>query len=138
MRDETFQATGFAPFTIVIKDDPYCAEEFLEGDKRGVSVELFEDAHNGWWAALDYHTTWGTERPFTRISERGTLEEVSDWVRTQSKTVLPPGAGFPATPSFETRQSKLTGMMETLTLVALSRVLKEIEDDRDGQGAAST
>lgn len=39
--------------------------------------------------------------------------------------MLPPGAGFPAVPSYETRQAKLAGLIETLTLYALSQALQQ-------------
>jgi hypothetical protein len=121
----TIQATGHTPQTIDAAQK-YEHTEMLEGDKRGVRFVLFRlEEVDGWIGKVTYETTWGTERPFTRIVHGDTLEEVADSVRNLAKSILPPGAGFPATPQFETRQAKLAGMMETLTLTALSKVLAQ-------------
>lgn len=119
----TIQATGHTPKTIDAAD-MYEHTEMLDGDKRGVRLVLFR-IEAEWLGKVEYLTSWGTERNFTRITPLGTLEEVADSVRNFAKTILPPGAGFPATPQFETRQAKLAGMMETLTLTALSKVLAD-------------
>jgi hypothetical protein len=120
----TIQATGHTPQTID-SDDTFAATEMLEGDKRGVDLRLYRLTADEWLCKVTYLTTWGTERDFTRITHAGSLEEVADSVRSMAKSILPPGAGFPATPQFETRQAKLAGMMETLTLTALSKVLAQ-------------
>lgn len=120
------QPTGYRPIDFEVKGEPYRSLQLLEGDKRGVELSLYEtEAGDGgrWLAVLRYVTTWGTEREFTRIYQSDDLDELAEQVRHAAKSVLPPGAGFPATPQYETRQAKLSGMLETLTLTALSEVL---------------
>lgn len=122
------QATGYSPIDIheklVVTDT-----QMLDGDKRGVRVVLIDTGCGGWVGVLDYITSWPTERPFTRITSFFTpasLLDVSEVLREWSKSVLPPGAGYPATPQFETRQSKLQGMLEVATLTALSNCLAQV------------
>lgn len=119
----TLQATGHAPVEIEASC-LFSATEHLE--KRGVSVELFQVFH-GYVAAIHYLTTWGLERPFTRLFGPEQLNDIASIIRTAAKDVLPPGAGYPATPSYETRQAKLKGQLEVLTLVCLSRILADIQ-----------
>ena len=124
------QATGYAPVGYIVKDECFSSTQMLEGDKRGVGLRMWETSQGFRWVVeLSYITSWGTERTFVRVSDASSAEFAAEWVRTASKSILPPGAGFPATPAFETRQSKLAGMMETLTLVALSDVLGQIDKD---------
>jgi hypothetical protein len=125
----TIQPTGHMP-QVIATDKAYNSTQMLEGDKRGVQLQMGMEEEGGWFAAITYITSWGTERTFVRL-EHGAIGVVCDWVRAAAKIILPPGAGFPATPQFETRQSKLAGMLETLTLVALSEVLAEVH--KDGQ-----
>lgn len=124
----TLQATGHSPFQITAARS-FGRSEYLEGDRRGVSVELFDVTYS-WVAVVHYLTTWGTERPFTWVSQAADLNSVAAWVREVAAAILPPGAGFPATPQFETRQAKLAGMMQTLTLTALGDVLRQIHEDK--------
>ncbi len=121
------QATGDAP-VIIDALRSFTSTQMLEGDKRGVRVTLHQTNADKWFADISYLTTWGSERPFTWV-DCETLEVVSARIRIRySKNMLPPGAGFPATPQYETRQAKLAGMLETITLVALSDVLAQIAE----------
>ena len=120
----TIQPTGY-PVVTFEADSVHEATEMLDGDKRGVRVTIYQ-RRKFVSAAVVYLSTWGNERPFTRVTKTHTkLEDLAAEVREMAKSTLPPGAGFPATPSFETRQAKLAGMMETLTLTALSRALEQ-------------
>lgn len=124
------QSTGFSPVGYVV-DGP-CIEsiQMLDGDKRGVRLRLWRTSKGDRRVCeLTYLTSWGTEREFIWVRDFDTLEQLSEWVRGASKSILPNGAGFPATPQYETRQSKLAGMMETLTLVALSDVLAQADEE---------
>lgn len=125
----TIKPTGYAPIEIDhIRS--FTATQMLEGDKRGVSVTLYELTPGTWAGEVCYLSTWGNERNFTTYVQPvfdTSLTVLAENLRTKSKDMLPPGAGFPATPSFETRQAKLKGMLETLTLVALSDVLEQAQ-----------
>ncbi|MCV2356547.1 hypothetical protein LNV09_20595 [Paucibacter sp. B2R-40] len=121
----TVQATGYSPFTVEA-EALYSDTQMLPEDKRGVTLRLFREADEKWIAVLTYISSWGMERDFTRIYEGYSLEEISEDLRAASKSILPPGAGFPASPQYDTRQAKLAGLMEVLTLVCLSNVLAEI------------
>ena len=112
-------------------DQTWSATEMLQGDRRGVRVTVHA-VENCYYIVLDYLTTWGIERPYTWVIRWTPQAEHGPWeyVRRQATSMLPPGAGFPATPQYETRQHKLQGMLETLTLTALSRVLKDMKDTR--------
>lgn len=119
------QATGQGPFSIDVVS-AYHSTEMLEGDKRGVHVSLFKAPDELWVGVVTYITAWGTERGTVWITRTAPLWEVAAMIREHAKVILPPGAGYPATPAFETRQAKLAGMMETLTLAALTKVLAEV------------
>lgn len=133
----TLQQTGYPPVMIMAR---MLADfqDMLPGDKRGVRLAFYEAQDGSLWAELKYLTTWAIERPRTALSraeptDRAVqLEELSAWAREQSKTVMPAGAGYPATASFETRQTKLKGMMETLVLHCLTEVLAQVCDPLPG------
>lgn len=132
METITIQATGHPPFSFDgVELATQC--EMLEGDKRGVELHLCRDDKEGDIViVLTYVTTWGDERPVTRVMRADSLEAAAEWVRGQAPRILPPGAGFPATPSYETRQAKLAGLMETLTLHALSQALVQASGGAQG------
>lgn len=137
MTQVTVQATGYAPVTFEGVELAH-AREMLEGDKRGVQLDLYRKS-DGIVALLTYVTSWGDERPVSQLCTGNDLDEVAAWVRKQSWHILPPGAGFPATSSYETRQAKLEGLMTTLTLHALTEALKQIGESppqmrQDGAG----
>ena len=136
------QATGYAPFEVE-PSKTYSATEMLEGDKRGVRLTVLK-VGSVWIAEVSYLTTWGSERPFSWVLTRDTLAEhdqgyilnvgrvggsIATSIRGLAKSILPPGAGFPATPPFETRQAKLNGSLETATLTALSTILAVAHED---------
>lgn len=123
------QATGYSPVGYVVLGHCFESIQMLEGDKRGVRLRLWTTTGGTFVAELTYLTSWGTEREFTWVDVRNDLVKTADWVRARGAAILPPGAGFPATPQYETRQSKLGGMMETLTLVALSDVLAQADEE---------
>lgn len=125
----TVQATGYSPITVEA-EVLYSDTQMLPEDKRGVTLRLFREANENWVAVLTYVTAWGMERDFTRIYNGFSLEEISEHLRLASKSILPPGAGFPASSQFDSRQAKLAGLMEVLTLVCLSNVLAAISDGR--------
>lgn len=123
------QPTGFAPYEIEY-DKHITATEMLPDDKRGIRIDVYGNGERLQAAVLTYLTQWGTEREFVYRFSFGTYSgSWDDWVREMAKRILPPGAGYPATPQFETRQAKLAGMMETLTLVALTKVLAQIHSE---------
>ena len=124
--------TGYGPVMIGAVSHAYYTVQMLQGDKRGVSLSLWEVIEDqGYSAELKYLTTWGSEREFCWLIEAPNLDGpggIDKMIREAAKTMLPPGAGYPAMPQFETRQAKLQGMLETLTLVALSDVLRQVND----------
>ncbi len=128
----TLQGTGYEPMTFDYTHR-HTSTQMLDGDKRGVRLTFYDLRDDQGVlryrrAELVYLTTWPTEREFTRLYAQNHLNAVVDTIRSDAKSVLPPGAGYPATPQFETRQAKLAGMLETATLVALSDVLKQAAD----------
>ena len=135
------QATGFGPTKLTARH-VYKSKQMLAGDKRGVEITLCEGCTNDddddswpslmWVADVTYLTSWGSELQFTRVSWADDLPTIEDGIREDAKTMLPPGAGYPAMPQFETRQAKLQGMLETLTLVALSDVLRQVSESAPG------
>lgn len=130
----TIQATGHPPVTFEGVELAH-EREMLEGDKRGVQLDLYRHDDGKIVAALTYLTTWGDERPVTRVIDGLNMGDVVERIRGMAMYMLPPGAGFPATQSYETRQAKLAGLMETLTLHALSQALAKVSQTRqDGAG----
>lgn len=127
----TLQATGFPPTTVEATELAR-HREMLGGDKRGVELAVYRLHHDGsLLAVLVYVTSWGQERTFTRLRSippnlTDQHSALADWVRQQAPDILPPGAGFPITPAYETRQAKLRGLMETLTLDCLTKVLADL------------
>lgn len=123
----TLQATGQSPQNICYTQS-ITSTQMLMGDKRGVRLTVYlVEGENYWFPELTYITSWGSEREFVRHWVWvGMGDTWHHWVRRQSKNMLPPGAGFPATPQYDTRQSKLNGMLEVATLEALGAVLREI------------
>ena len=117
----TLQATGYAPVTIDVMGEARVSTQMLPGDKRGVRLSLWELKDGNCVVEVTYLTSWEIERPFTRLFDGGNVEVIHE----AAKNILPPGAGYPAMPQYESRQLKLLGMLETLTLVALSEVLAE-------------
>ncbi len=124
------QPTGYGPLQFEVRGAAFYSHQQIEGEKRGVSLSLWDavDADALWVAKLKYLTNWGSERSFTRFYSTRTPESMGKLIREAAKTMLPPGAGFPATPQYESRQAKLGGVMETLTLIALSDVLRQAAD----------
>jgi hypothetical protein len=128
----TLQATGYPPMTIdgwMVADHT----EALPGDKRGVRISVYVDTKNVRWVCVEYVTKWPIERPVSHLHgfdpatmTTSTTEAIAAWVRELSRSILPPGAGFPALPQYEARQERLRGMMETLTLHCLTAVLKQL------------
>ena len=118
------QATGRSPVEIEYIHYVFHIEMT---DKRGVAILLYQLVDGSWVSVVKYLTNWGTERPFTYLL-KGNLETVAEAVRNIAGSILPPGAGYPAMPQYETRQAKLQGMLETLTLVALSDVLRQVSE----------
>ena len=118
------QATGRSPVEI---EYTHCFYHLEMIGNRGVEIWLYQLVNGYWVSAVKYLTNWGTERPFTYLLQ-GNLETVAEAVRNIAGSILPPGAGYPAMPQYETRQAKLQGMLETLTLVALSDVLRQVSD----------
>ena len=118
--------TGYGPITFEAKRDAAYARQDLE--RRSVSISIWESVDDWWYAELKYLTTWEIERNFTRLFVHPSLSRACVSIREAAKTMFPPGAGYPAMPQFETRQAKLQGMLETLTLVALSEVLRQVSE----------
>jgi hypothetical protein len=121
----TMQHTGYAP----VEFDAlavFTVEKQLGGDKRGVRITAVQVGMIGWRVEVAYLSTWGIEQNYFRCSGINPLSNCAEWVRNLAPNLLPPGAGFPATPQYETRQRKLAGMLETATLVALSDVLAQV------------
>ena len=120
----TLYPTGYPPLQLD-PDQTWENTQMLAGDKRGVRVTLYKSG-DYLRLAVEYVSQWGLERNYLRVSKsRLSLEEVAADGREMAQSILPPGAGFPATPAFETRQKKLAGTMETLTLHAMTVVLAQ-------------
>ena len=130
------QPTGYGPIGIEVTRDAYHSQQRLEGDKRGIKLSIWPRKDGGWVAELVYDTSWPTERQFTRYFHAADLDVLGAMLRDAAKTVLPPGAGYPAMPQFETRQAKLAGMLEVAVLTALSEVLS-MAAELDASGGAS-
>ena len=133
---KTLQETGYVPVEIEYTRSIQ-STMMLDGDKRGVELTVFLLENGGWAGRLTYITNWGSEQPFTQLFDSDRLSgagfmvpPLDSMLRDAAKRVLPPGAGYPAMPQFETRQAKLQGMLETLTLVALSDVLRQVSDQK--------
>lgn len=123
---EIIQATGYAPIAVEY-DGVWCGQQMLQGDRRGVGISVYRAGTQGqWWGVLHYLTTWPSERRFTRVFAGLEADDIADHLRKAAKTVLPPGAGYPAMPQYESRQAKLEGMLEVATLTALGEVLADI------------
>jgi hypothetical protein len=123
----TLHHTGYEPVDVEALA-VFQVEEMMPGDKRGVRITAVQVGPLQWRFELAYLTSWGVEQNFYRRSGADTLHDGAQWVREHAPKLLPPGAGFPATPQYETRQRKLEGMMETLTLVALTELLTKIKE----------
>ncbi len=122
----TLQATGHAPRGVEY-DGHWHSIQMLVGDKRGVAIDVYHGT-NCWWAVLSYLTSWPSERSVVRTFHSpelvgATFLGIDGLLREAAKTMLPPGAGYPAMPQYESRQAKLAGMLEVATLTALSEVL---------------
>jgi hypothetical protein len=119
------QATGRSPIVVVYTSE-FTARIYIE--RRDIRVTLFKrEGVDEWVGVLKYCSCWETEHDFTWVCH-GHLNDVCELIRIQSKDMLPPGAGYPATDAFTARQHKLRGQLETATLVALSSVLLQVHD----------
>ena len=117
------EATGF-PVEWVVGRQLAWKREDLDA-KRGIIMRVIESQDHEYIAAVTYATNWDQERPFTWVMRSHDMHELGGLVRARAKDVLPPGAGYPATPQYADRQRKLREQLETLTLVALSDCLRQ-------------
>jgi hypothetical protein len=119
------QETGFAPF-YATGSELARRSEVLDGNKRGILLAIYRTTDGELLGELTYTTDWKQERPFTRVMRAASLDELGQAIRLAAKTILPPGAGYPATDDYRERQAKLMGQLEVLTLSALSECLRQI------------
>lgn len=128
------QATGSMPLSIatnaafsnVNKVDPH----------RVITATLYQADgiyHDHKLEGVYYHlhmtSEWENERTISFVGgpyRMGDMELLSEAVSTDAKCLLRPGAGYPATPDFEARQSKLGGQMYTLAMDCLTRSMADL------------
>lgn len=119
----TLQATGRYP-VVIEYSRAHTSEQRLEKRAVRVTAYAYTDTPQEHCYCVEYLTEWPQERNFCWV--------VNDerQVRVLAQDMLPPGAGYPATEQFLARQQKLRGSLETITLTALSDVLKQIYEEK--------
>lgn len=128
----TLQTTGHPPVS-VITINTYAAQDTL--DRRTVMLGVYVDEPGNYWYQLALHTDWVDERISTYIggpfiNDKDHIELMVAAIHFDAALILPPGAGYPATPEFDARQSKLKGQLYWLALSCLSRVLSMIHQEQ--------
>lgn len=129
----TIQATGNMPINFRSTKQFSAADTI---DKREVKLDVYMDTEDYWWYRVALESCWKDERlnsmvggPFT--GSRDDVELMVCAIHFDSESILPPGAGYPATPDYESRQEKLNSQMYWLSLSCLSKVLFDIHRERD-------
>jgi hypothetical protein len=117
----TIQPTGYPPVQL---EPLYWASSTQVIGRRVVTVELMRLTGTIWGIFLSYISKWPDERDYRQLL-RGDILVVTELARMAAKSMLPPGAGYPATPDFADRQRKLVGQLEQVTLAALTEVLAQ-------------
>lgn len=134
MRKNTIaiQATGLMPIGLTPQSE-FKAEDSL--DKRTVSLDLYLDTMHCWWYKLTLLSDWDDERTHTMIGgpfidDKDHLELMVSAIHHDAALILPPGAGYPATPEYDARQVKLKGQLYWVTLSCLSSILSKIHQEQ--------
>jgi hypothetical protein len=124
----TLQATGFPPYEVEVEAE-YRFSLALK-DKREVAITVY-CCGRAYHYLLEYRTGWDDELPFAIGTGPFIGEErLAEAVRATAKNILPPGAGFPGTPDYAGRQSKLKGQLEAAALHCLTQVLATLAKEQ--------
>lgn len=94
---------------------------------RVITTTLYHG--DGIFYHLEMTSEWESERTISFVGGPFSLQDMellSEAVSTDAKALLRPGAGYPATPDYEARQSKLGGQMYTLAMDCLTRSMADL------------
>lgn len=129
LKIERICATGYPPETIRYTHSATATRVLY--DKRTVSVRVF-DRRLGYSAEIRYQTEWRKEVPWVWLFHARNVEDLAKRVREKAESIdgfLPPGAGYPSTPSYEARQRKLIGAVNSHVLTCLTESLAQVAQD---------
>ena len=124
----TLQASGSMPITFS-EQKSFMSSDVIE--KRTISLTVYKDIESNWWYSLSLHTQWDDERGSTTVGgpfadDHDHLELMQESIKHDAAFIMPPGSGYPATPEYAARQTKLEGKMFWLAITCLSKVLLDI------------